>query len=243
MSNRKAGNHKIDFSSQEGENENENSVENREIKFYEPQEDFDTDFPFDKWTLSSGYWRYDELTKEPLYLNTTTRSSNFKGYDCPIPDPSVSEFYTESSRKLIWFRNPSDRRFRTVANSGLQDKPKKRKNENSKSQGDELNKKSGNKADSVAGKKKNKSSLEEEYEEAVDYEDFSESEYNKSKGDAPNKTAAHKVDATGGKFGREKGDAPVNKEVSDGRGASDGANLTSTVKEKHPLDNASDILS
>ena len=175
------------------------------------------------------------MTKEPFYLNTTIQSSNFRGYSCPIPDPSISEFYTKSSKDLIksWFRDPTNRKFKTVANSGLQDKPRKRKDESSKSQGDELNKKSGNKADAVvAGNENYKSTFGEMSEEEVDYEDFSESEYLKAKGDAPNNTAAPKVDATAGKSGGKKDNAPANKEVPDSGRASGGANRTSPVKEK-----------
>ena len=239
MASNKSANLKMHLSSQRRENEDEDSEE----IFYGPQEDFEELFPFDKWTLSSRRWVYDERTRAPLYLNTVTQSSDFRGYPCPIPNPSIGEFYTKSSKELIksWFRNPNQRRFAPVANNGLQDKPKKRKDESSKSQGDELNNKSGNKADAVAGNNNNKSNFDEMLEEAVDYEDFSDSEYNKAKEDASNKTAASKVDATVGRSGGKKDNAPTNKDAHDGGKSSGGANKTPPVKEKHILEKVGEI--
>ena len=79
-------------------------------------------------------------------------------------------------------------------------------------------------------------------EEAVDYEDFQESEYNKAKEDASNKTAASKVDTTVGKSGGKKDNAPANKEVHDSGKTSGGENRTSPVKEKHPLEKSQENL-
>ena len=78
-------------------------------------------------------------------------------------------------------------------------------------------------------------------EEAVDYEDFSESEYNKAKENASNKIAASKVDTTVSRSGGKKDKAPANKEAHDSGRASGGANKTSPVKEKHILDKVAEM--